>query len=164
MNFKNKYLSGNIFYFIFGYYLNNSINFGIYKKFLFYIIGLIGFFSILLFSYISFKYQQIRILYFRILNLSILAYSTGIIVFFKHNFNNINIKYKIFIKKISSYTFGIYLIHPMIIQEIRGRNDSFLSSLNLLYKIPLMSLIIFLFSFMLFVIINYLPFIGNLLV
>ena len=165
LNLKNKYLRGHIFYFILGYYLNNSMNIDIYKKILFYSLGLIGFFFIIIFYYLSIKYHQSMIpFYFRPLNLNILAYSIGIFVFFKHNFNNISIKYMKFIKIISSHTFGIYLIHPMIINIIRGRNDSFLSSLNLIYKIPLMSLITFLFSFMISIIIKYLPFIGNWLV
>ena len=165
LNLKNNYLSGNIFYFILGYYLNNSMNIGIYKKILFYFLGLIGFSFIIIFYYLSIKCQQSMIpFYFRTLNLNILAYSIGIFIFFKHNFNNISIKYMKFIKIISIHTFGIYLIHPMIINIIRGRNDSFLSSLNLIYKIPLMSLITFLFSFMICIIIKYLPFIGNLLV
>ena len=162
---KNNYLSGNIFYFIMGYYLNNSMNIGLYKKILLYFLGLIGFSFIIIFYYISIKYQQSMIhFYFGPLNLNILTYSIVIFVFFKHNFNNISIKYMKFIKIISNHTFGIYLIHPMIIHIIRGRNDSYLSSLNLIYKIPLMSLLTFLFSFMICFIIKYLPFIGNLLV
>ena len=165
LKWKNNYLSGTIFYFIYGYYLNNSVNNCIYKKFFFYFLGLIGFSFIFIFYYISVKNQRSMIpFYFRAINLNIFAYSTGIFISFKQNFNNISINYMKYIRKISSYTFGIYLIHPMIIRVIRGRNDRFLSSFNLLYKIPLMSLIIFIFSFMISIIIKYLPFIGNWLV
>lgn len=60
----------------------------------------------------------------------------------KENCNNLNRK---FFKILSNYTFGIYLIHPLIIYNIRTEKDYF-SFIILLFKIPLKSLIVFLLS------------------
>ena len=164
LKFNNNYLKGYIFYFIFGYYLSVT-NFGFLKRIIIYFLGLIGFSFTLIFYLVSVKYQyKMMPFFFRALNLNILAYSTAIFIFFKYNFNNIGIYKMKFIKLISNHTFGIYLIHPMILKLIRGNKDRFLSSLNLLFKIPLMSLFIFHFSFLICFFLKYLPFIGNYLV
>ena len=58
------------------------------------------------------------ILGFFFTTINILFYSISIFVLFKEKFNNLYLNKKIVIKKISNYTFGIYLIHPLIIEKI----------------------------------------------
>ena len=158
--FNFRYMKGYIFYFIFGYYLNNKNEITNYSKILIYINGLLGFLftTIGLYNACKIKNKKI-IIYFRAFNLNILAYSTSIFVFLKANFKNINNKIKIIIKKISYYTFGIYLIHPIIIRIIMAIFGKYSSS-NLLVSIPINSLMVFTLSLIICIIIKKIPFIG----
>ena len=97
---------------------------------------------------------------FQAFYLNILAYSAGIFIFFKENFNAININKRKSIKNISNMTLGIYLIHPLIIYYIDKKNVfSFFN--NALFKIPIMALTVYLLSYFICSIIKKLPFLGK---
>ena len=102
--------------------------------------------------------QKKNIKFFRGLNLNILLYSTSVFVFFKYNLNNYKINQ--LLKRISNYTFGIYLIHPLILHHIRRISGDF-ASIKMLFKIPLLSIIVFILSLMICVIIKYTPIVGK---
>ena len=143
MKLDYKYIKGYIFYFMFGYYLNNK-RMSLYNVIIIYIFGIIGFlFTTIILYQISIIEQKKNLKYFRGLNLNILLYSTSIFVFFKLNLNNYKIN--LFLKRISNYTFGIYLIHPLVLYQIRRISRDFVS-IKLLFKIPLISIIVFLIS------------------
>ena len=126
-----------------GNYLNNN-NISIYKVIIIYLFGIIGFlFTTKILYKISIIKQQKYIQYFRALNLNILLYSTSIFMFFKLNLNNY--KKKQLMKKISNYTFSIYLIHPLILNIFRRIIGDF-ESIKLLFSIPLISIIVFILS------------------
>lgn len=161
IKFDFKYIKGYIFYFLFGYYLNNN-KLSILKIIFIYICGIISFFFITLILYkFSIKKNTIYIKYFRGLNLHILFYSTSIFMFFKLNLNN----YKInnLFKKLSQYTFGIYLIHPLILNKIRIITGDF-SSIKLIFRIPLISIIVFIISIIICFLIKLTPIFGNYLI
>ena len=95
------------------------------------------------------------------MNLHILLYSTSIFTFFKLNLNNYKIN--ILFKRLSQYTFGIYLIHPLILHKIRIITGDF-SSIKLIIRIPLISLIVFILSIIICFLIKLTPIIGNYLI
>ena len=152
-----KYIKGYIFYFMFGYYLNNK-NIPLFKIIFIYILGIFGclFTTIILYK-ISIIKQKKNIKYFRGLNLNILLYSTSIFMFFKYILNNYTIN--ILLKRISNYTLGIYLIHPLILHQIRRISGDF-SSIKLLFKIPFISIIVFIISLIICIIIKFTPIFG----
>ena len=159
LNFK--YIKGFIFYFMFGNYLNNN-KIPIYKVIIVYILGIIGFlFTTIILYKISIMKQKKHIHYFRPLNLNILLYSTSIFILFKLNLNNY--KKKQLMKNITNYTFGIYLIHPLILALIRRIIGDF-ASIKILFTIPLISLIVFLLSLIISIIIKSIPFLGKYLI
>lgn len=156
-----NFINGFNFYFMFGFYLNNIKNMNINKLVFIYVFRLIGlyFTVILLYRLSIFKKEKILI-FFRALNLNILAYSTSIFIIAKIYFNNLNSKSRDFIKKISNYSFGIYLIHPLIINKFY-KFQYYFSFMDIFYKIPIISLIIYIISLIISIIIKFIPFIGN---
>lgn len=162
-NFSPYFCKGFVFYFMYGYYLNNKIKLTFYKKLIIYFFGLIGLFiTTIILYYISIKTQK-KLLIFQAFNLNILAYSTGIFIFVKDNFNVTNIYKRKIIKKISTLTFGIYLIHPLIIYYIHKKNVfGFIN--KILLKIPLITFTVYLISYLICFIIKKIPFFGKLII
>ena len=155
-------LTVNNFYFIFGYYLN--IKKGMKKELIIilYIAGLIGLFFTTILSYNFSVTKKEKIMFFNPKNFNILFYSTGIFLLFKNHFNFTS-KTKI-TQKLAKFTFGIYLIHPFIIERIIKKYNIFNFHLNTVLIIPIINLFIFLLSLIICIILNYIPFIGKYLV
>ena len=146
---------------MFGYYLNKN-KMSLYYVIIIYIFGIIGFlFTTLIVYKISIIKQKKYIQYFRALNLNILLYSTSVFVFFKLNLKNY--KKEQLMKKISNYTFGIYLIHPLILNVVRRIIGDF-AQIKLLLSIPLLAIIVFLLSLIICIIIKLIPFFGKYLI
>lgn len=155
-----NYISGNVYYFMLGNYINNIIDITFFIEYLIYIFGLFGlYFTIALPNYNTFKKH--KILFFHPRDLNIAAYSISIFVFIKNHFNN-NKNYgkKLnLIKMISKYSFGIYLVHPLIIETMKKMIIyRFLLSIKILFRIPLTAIIIYLSSLLFSMTINYIPF------
>ena len=148
---------GNIFYFMLGYYLNKKKIVSKNQN-LIYFMGILGFFFTTIIVYhICIKNKEKLLFFFRPENLNILFYSISIFVLFKEKFNNLSLNKKIVIKKISNYTFGIYLIHPLIIEKIS--KNLYFSYFRLI--IPLKTLIVFILSLLFSIILKHLPFLGK---
>lgn len=152
--FNNILLNANSFYFIFGYYLNNiNIKNKIFSIII-YIFGIFGtFLGAKLSSFISNKQKKRIGDFLTYESFHVLIQSIAIFIFFKNNFYNlrINKKYKKIIKKIGKSTFGIYLIHPLLIEEL-DRNFKFNSlSLNPIYNVIFLTSIIFFISLILMI-------------
>ena len=159
--FNFEKFKGNIFYFMLGYYINSKKDFGIINLNLIYFLGILGFlFTTLILYNICIINHKKLLIYFNNFNLNILFYSTGIFVFFKEKFNNLSLNKKTILKRISNYTFGIYLIHPLILDKI-------VNTMNFSYfilLIPLKSIITFILSFLICVIFKNIPFFGEYIV
>ena len=89
--------------------------------------------------------------------------SISIFLFFKNNFNNlkINEKKNNIIQKIAKFTFGIYLLHPLIIENIMRKLNLFYLQFNIIFLIPIINLVLFLFCLLICIILKYIPIIGN---
>lgn len=97
----------------------------------------------------------------KLINLNIIIYSASIFILIKNLFNNQN-QISNFIKIISNNTFGIYLIHPLIIDKIKlNKFNKLFSSLKIIFRIPLICSFIFILSLLISIIIKYIPIIGN---
>ena len=71
-------------------------------------------------SYISNKEKKRISDFYNHFSIHVLIQSIVIFIFFKNYFNNLcfNKKLKKLIKNLGNYTFGIYLIHPLILEEL----------------------------------------------
>lgn len=159
-----NYISGNIFYFMLGYYINNINDMIIVQKIFIYIVGLFGVYFTIGLSYkIALKNKKNR--FFSPRHLNIAAYSAMIFLFIKNLFNNdkFHTKYN-FSKIISKNTFGIYLIHPLILENKELKIFEKALSIKLIFRIPLITFLTYLSSLFISIIIKYIPLIGNYLI
>ena len=158
----NDFLNYHQFYYILGFYLNRD-NIKPLFRIIIYMLGFFGTtFSFQMTYYISFKKNRIIHFYYDFY-INVLFTNISIFIFFKYNFNNLNYKKNIkeFIQKLGRLTFGIYIIHPFVIEELKIRFNINILSFDPLYSIPINSLITFLISLILSYIIKLIPFINQ---
>ena len=154
---------GYIFYYVIGYYLNYKYNINRSKTIIIYLFGILGMYFTTVISHKITVMMQTKMNFFSQKNINVLIFTISIFIFFKQNFNISNLNKKNLIRNISIHTFGIYLIHPLIKEYVFLKVFSFSKNSNLIYHIPLMSLIIYILSLLIVIIIKKLPLIGNLL-
>ena len=143
-------------YFIGGYYLNKIDINKKYRKIL-YILGILGaLITILLSAYISFVKQQPIENYYGNFCINILIQAIAVFVWFKYNAFRFKKIYNI-IKKISECSFGIYLVHVLIIDYLIKILKLNILSFNPLLSIPTISFIVFIISFILSAILKKIP-------
>ena len=89
--------------------------------------------------------------------------SIAIFIFFKYNFSNFGNKKRIkeIIQKLGHLTFGIYIIHPFVIEELNIRIKLNTLSFEPLYSVPINSLIVFFISLLIAYFIKLIPFINR---
>ena len=150
------FLNHNQLYYILGFYLNRN-NIKPFFRIMIYIFGIFGTtFTFQMTYYISFKKNK-KILFYKDFYINVFLGIIALFIFFKYNFNNLNYKKNIkeFIQKLGRLTFGIYIIHPFVIEELNIRFNLNISSFDPLYSIPINSLITFLISLILVYIIKF---------
>ena len=143
------YLTDEIFYFIFGYYLNKINTKNIILELIIYFFSIIGMiFGAKISSYISNKEKKRIKDFYNHFSIHVLIQSIAIFIFFKNYFNNLrfNKKLKKIIKNLGNYTFGIYLIHPLILEELNRIFNYNSLSFEPIFNVIFLSFIVFLFS------------------
>ena len=157
-----NYITGYVFYFMLGYFLNCKLEINKKIRFFIYFFGLLCIcFNIKFFNYIGIKKEDENN-YMTLININIIIYSASIFILTKNLFNRNNSQISNFIKIISNNTFGIYLIHPLIIDKINwNKINKLFSSLKVIFRIPLICSLIFILSLLISIIIKYIPIIGN---
>jgi surface polysaccharide O-acyltransferase-like enzyme len=160
-----NYISGNVFYFMIGYYLNNNnTKFNFFITIFIFIIGFSGALFAIKVSYNScLKYNKKQLLYFQPEYLNIAVYSISIFILIKNQFSNKKSNQKTcLIKIISNNTFGIYLVHPLIIEKTKKyRIFKFALFIKPLFRIPMITSFIYLSSLLISIMIKYIPLIGK---
>jgi len=154
-------MSVNNFYFIYGYYLNTKEMNNEYKIII-YILGLIGILFTTKISYYFSCIKKKKTNHFNSKYFNIFFTSISIFIFFKSYFNNLkinNIKNNI-IQYISQMTFGIYLVHPLIIVYMKKLNIFFIKR-NIILLIPIITLVIFIISLIFSIILKKIPKFGK---
>ena len=161
-----QYLSINHFYFIYGYYLNIKNIDNIINRILIYFCGIIGIIFTTKISYDFSILKNKKIDYYNFKYLNIFFYATSLFIFFKYNLahSKNNNKLYNYSRYISKYTFGIYLIHPLILENFLWKFKLHALKINLLYLIPINTLIVFMLSLISSIILKNIPFIGKYIV
>lgn len=109
---------GYIFYVVVGYYISH---YEISKKdrIVIYIFSIIGLLLHLFGTmFLSLENGEIIKLFKGYMNVPCILYSIGIFVFIKYEYQKINMKLTKLILKLKNYTFGIYLLHYYIMNEM----------------------------------------------
>lgn len=133
-------------YFVLGHYLYNY-NISRHHRMVIYFLTIISFVCVGLSTHLySHHTHQPEGYFYSYLNVFTLMEASGIFLFFKYSFIHLSSKIKHAIILMSNCSFGIYLIHLMIV-EIFFR--FFLTSNDMLqlFLIPLLSLLVFVLSF-----------------
>ena len=159
-------LSNKNFYFIFGYYLYKKKEIKYEIKIIIYILGFMGLIFTTILSYNFAIVKNKKIDHFDIYYLNIFFLSISIFIFFKNTFDNKNInkENKNIFQKISKFTFGIYLIHPLILENIINKYNIFYLRVNIILLIPMINVFTFLLSLIMVIILNKIPIIGKYLI
>lgn len=157
--------AGYTTYFILGYYLSTA-NFSKKARIISYVLGVYGIVSTILYTYIFSTYQNVpRNNYLSHHTTNVLFTAIGIFCFAKYELSKIKLgeKMQLIIKKISKYTFGIYLVHPFAISIIEyfGLSSSFI---NPLLATPIMIVLTFIISLIISAILNNIPLIKKYIV
>ena len=156
------FILGYVGYYVGGYYLDTYI---INKKTrkIIYFLGLLGIACTIIFTVlISMKEGKANSIMYGYFSPNVMIASVAVFVFFKYEiskikFNSISLK---IIKKLTSCTFGMYLVHDffIIILTEKGVDTMMFSPI---VSVPTISLIVFIFSFIISYIISKIPILNK---
>ena len=155
-----------IFYFVLGYYLN-SINLSRKMRILIYIFGILGFITTIVCTiYYSIRTNIPNDFFYAYLSINVLLESIAVFVFLKYNFNlkNFGKTARTIIIFISKYSFGIYLVHPLFIEQAKYHFNFTMLPFSSVIGIPILTIIYLTLSAVAAYILSKLPGIGKLIV
>lgn len=150
-------------YFVLGHYIS-SYDIGKKKKYVIYISGIISSVCLPVFSLFFYENNNFPIMdYFSVF---VFIQSFAVFLFFKNKFDQFSDNKKItgIIKIISDCTFGIYLIHLMVLSLMEHSGFVNLLSIHKFVNPILFTMIAFIVSFAISFIINKIPFINKYIV
>jgi surface polysaccharide O-acyltransferase-like enzyme len=153
---------GYVGYYIAGYYFS-KYNLSKSYKSGFYVLGIVSVIcTILLTSVISIRSNFPDSTLYAYLSPTTMFTSFAIFIFFKSSISNkiVNKKLIMKIKYISSCTFGIYLVHDVWLQLMLMVGVDSLS-FNPLFSIPILTILVFLFSLITIMFINKIPILNK---
>lgn len=150
-------------YFILGYYLN-KINFTKQQRLIIYLLGLVGFGATIgLEALAAHKLQKPDGNYYGNMTVNVLLESIAVFVWFKYRKYN-RIKLNSFVQKLSKYSFGAYLVHLLIIEQLDVRFGLNTLSFPALPSMICLSGFVFVVSFLISGILNQIPIVKKFIV
>ena len=154
-NMKMNLVLGYAFYFILGYYLNNS-ELTKKQRTVVYCLGVFGFLStILLNAAVAWKTDKPCQLYYGNFNVNVALEAIAVHTLFKYrNFDNE--KLNVFVSKLSKYSFGVYLVHVFVIELLKVIGLDTMRFLPII-SVPVISVITIIVSFAISFVINKIP-------
>ena len=144
-----------ITYFVLGYYLSEN-EISVKTRKIIYVFSLIGFLVTIFGSSIIANYKMEPFGLYGEISLNIFLETIGIFVFIKNRKYNIDYKKSEILNKLVKYSFGIYLIHVLVIDDIKKIGITPLT-FNPIISIPIISILIFIISLIISAIINHIP-------
>ncbi len=152
----NIYMAtGYVGYFILGYYLNH-MDFSKKQRLLIYLAGLIGFLTTIYLSlYVSRRTGVPTESYYSGFTINVLLECIAIFVLFKYW--NVSQKPNRIVAQISKCSFGVYLVHVMIMEFMNERLAINTLSFNPILSVPALSLLVFAIALIISLILNCIP-------
>lgn len=163
VNMNMQLFLGYAGYFIAGFYINRT-DIGKKARYIIYFMGVIGFIatffltwrsSVLLEKPVGGFYDNFK--------LNVLAEAIAVFVFFKYNNSAHSGIYSI-VKKLAKYSFGVYLVHCMVLEQIYNQLGIASDSFYPLVFIPVLSLIVYGISLLISCILNHIPIMNKYIV
>ena len=153
---------GFTIYFVGGYYLSRR-NFSRREEIVLYCVGIAALlFSIIAPAVLSRAQGAPNATFYNYNDLNVLFTSVPIFVFAKQhlNFPCMGEKAYALLRKLSKYSFGVYLVHPMVIELLQHFGiDTF--SCNAFFSVPLLAVFVFAVSTLISALLNVIPFIKD---
>lgn len=153
---------GFTIYFVGGYYLSRR-NFSRREEIVLYCVGIAALlFSIIAPAVLSRAQGAPNATFYNYNDLNVLCTSVPIFVFAKQhlNFPRMGEKAYALLRKLSKYSFGVYLVHPMVIELLQHFGiDTF--SCNAFFSVPLLAVFVFAVSTLISALLNVIPFIKD---
>ena len=165
INCMNLYIVfGYVCYFIGGYYLN-SIELKKKTRYVIYALGLLGAVATIgMTAYFSAQAQKPVADYYDNFSLNVMITAVALFVFAKNEGRN-SVKWLDgIVVKLSKYSFGAYLIHVLIIQQLDLRLGLNTLSFNSAIAVPAISVVVFFVSFGISAALNNIPFLKKYIV
>lgn len=149
-------------YFVGGYYLSRR-NFSRREEIVLYCVGIAALlFSIIAPAALSRAQGAANPTFYSYNDLNVLCTSVPIFVFAKQhlNFPRMGERAYTLLRKMSKYSFGVYLVHPMVIELLQHFGiDTF--SCNAFFSVPLLAVFVFAVSTLISALLNAIPFIKD---
>lgn len=143
-------------YFILGYYLSRK-DFGKGQRVVIYLLGVVGFaLTIGLDLATSIKFQEPWESYYGYFNVNVLLESIAVFVWFKYKKYSRE-KLNVMVQKLSKYSYGAYLVHLLIIEQLNSRLGLNTLSLPPVPAMICLGLLVFIVSFGISTILNQIP-------
>ena len=153
---------GFTIYFVGGYYLSRR-NFSRREEIVLYCVGIAALlFSIIAPAVLSRAQGAPNATFYNYNDLNVLCTSVPIFVFAKQhlNFPRMGEKAYALLRKLSKYSFGVYLVHPMVIELLQHFGiDTF--SCNAFFSVPLLAIFVFAASTAISALLNCVPIINK---
>ena len=154
--YMNNVVAGFVPYFVLGNHLDKT-ELNKKTRMIICIIGILGFFlTVYLSLIVSIRTQRALENYYGPWRVNVLFESIAVYVWFKYKKYNIK-KLNEFVVKLSKYSFGAYLVHAFVIEKLDiffGLNSL---SFNPIFSVVLISILVFIISFMISGILNNIP-------
>lgn len=163
-NNMNMYIVlGYASYFVLGYYINKII-LSKRQRLMIYVIGVIGFITTIgLDLLVALKTQTYCGNYYGNFTVNVFFEALAVFTWFKHrNYNNNRIN--VFIQKLSKYSFGAYLIHALVIEQLNLQVGLNTLSFNSVFAVFFIGIIVFIISFSVSALLNQIPIIKKYMV
>lgn len=145
-NMEMHMVLGYVSYFILGYYLNKT-ELKKKQRTAIYLLGLGGFaFTIIMDSLLALKLQTNFGNYYNNFTVNVMFEAIAVFTFFKYKDYN-NKRLNDFIGKLSKYSFGAYLIHVLIIEQLNVRLGLNTLLFNPILAVLVIGVIVFIVSF-----------------
>lgn len=156
-NLNFHFALGYVGYFILGYYLNNKVS-NKKDKLISCILMTIGFGSTFIISVICTRYFESITNFFDNLSINVLLESAGIFIFIKETFNKkVSLKMEKIIRKVSKNSFGVYLVHPLIIEILKFNFGITTLSWNPIISIIIITIVVTVISYIISAVLNSIP-------
>lgn len=155
-NANLSFVTGYSFYFLLGYLLSEHVLTEQQKHWV-YMIGIAGFISTILLDWIvALKIQQPCGNYYGNFSVNVLAESVAVFVWFK-NHPLKNEKITLQISRLAKYSFGAYLVHALVIEQLATRFEINTMMFNAALTVPLITCVTFVLSFTISMVLNHVP-------
>lgn len=158
-----RVFTGFVGFFVLGYYLNR-VELDKRQRAAIYVLGLIGFvFTVVMTSVVSLRAQKCDGYYYGNFTVNVLCEVLAVFTWFKYRSYN-NDRANRFVLKLSRYCFGAYLVHPLIIRQLRMNLGIHALMFNPIASVPCISLLVFVISFGIAALLNRVPVVRDYMV